>query len=122
MSDSEDDKRAKLATIWPPDAATAAEAGHEPMSPMQAIRKYCIGCCVYQPSEVRLCVAIDCQLWPWRSGQHPYTAKKRSPQSVNSATEADSEESGDPADDSPPNVSAEKDPSQSGSLPKRGKP
>ena len=47
-------------------------AGHKPVSPMDAIRRKCLDCCVGQIVEVRLCEAIACPLWPFRAGQHPY--------------------------------------------------
>ncbi|MBG6148461.1 hypothetical protein IWQ51_006624 [Labrenzia sp. EL_142] len=77
--------RTKLAAVWPPTAEIAEEAGHERMSPIQAIRAKCLDCSVYQPSEVRLCEAVNCSLWPFRAGQHPYTSAKLG----NSAQEAD---------------------------------
>ena len=33
--------RTELAAGWPPTAANAREAGHEPQTPVQAIRKKC---------------------------------------------------------------------------------
>jgi len=69
--------RTSLAAVWPPTIAVAEAAGHLPMSPMQAIRRKCLDCCAYQPSEVKLCQAIACPLWPFRSGRHPYTRKGR---------------------------------------------
>ena len=68
--------RTELAAIWPPTASAAVEAGHSQMSPLSAIRKKCLDCCADQVSEIRLCEAVHCALWPFRSGQHPYTAAK----------------------------------------------
>jgi hypothetical protein len=65
--------RQRLAAVWPPTAAVAAEAGHKPMSPMQAIRRKCLDCSGGQIVEVRLCEAVTCSLWPFRAGRHPYT-------------------------------------------------
>jgi len=67
--------RTALAAIWPPTAAVARQAGHTRISPMQAIRRKCVDCCGHQLGEVRLCEAITCPLWPFRSGRHPYTEK-----------------------------------------------
>src|SRR4051794_36517045 len=67
--------RTKLASIWPPTASIAREAGHKQMSPLEAIRLKCLDCCCYQRSEVRLCEAIGCPLWPFRAGKHPYTKR-----------------------------------------------
>ena len=44
------------------------------MSPMAAIRAKCTDCCCGQLSEIRLCEAVSCALWPFRAGKHPYTA------------------------------------------------
>ena len=65
--------RQRLAAVWPPTAAVAAEAGHKAMSPMQAIRRKCLDCSGGQIVEVRLCEAVTCSLWPFRAGRHPYT-------------------------------------------------
>jgi hypothetical protein len=59
--------------VWPPSAADARMAGHGPMSPMEAIRRKCLDCCWGQVAEVKLCEAVACPLWPFRSGRHPYT-------------------------------------------------
>lgn len=64
--------RAELAAVWPPTADAAREAGHEQMSPLRAIRAKCLDCSCYQISEVRLCQAINCPLWPFRAGRHPW--------------------------------------------------
>ena len=63
---------AELAATWPPTAAVAREAGHRPQSPLRAIRAKCLDCSCYQASEVRLCEAIKCPLWPFRAGKHPW--------------------------------------------------
>jgi hypothetical protein len=52
-----------------------------------AIRRHCLDCCLGQPSEVRLCAAIHCALWPFRFGGNPYRskAKKIDPSAVAAA-------------------------------------
>ena len=45
--------------------------GHDPMSPMQAIRAHCLDCCGGAPAEVRACVAVRCPSWPFRMGRNP---------------------------------------------------
>jgi hypothetical protein len=47
------------------------EAGHEPMSPLQALRARCLDCCG-QEKEVALCPAADCPSWPFRMGTDPW--------------------------------------------------
>lgn len=68
--------RTELAAAWPPTAIIAAAAGHAPKSPMKAIREKCLDYCSGQPSEVRACESVKCALWPFRSGQHPFTSAK----------------------------------------------
>jgi hypothetical protein len=71
--------RTRLAAIWPPTAETSREAGHAPMSPLRAIRAKCLDCSCYQISEVRLCEAVKCPLWPFRAGRHPWHALVQKP-------------------------------------------
>ena len=47
-------------------------AGHDPMSPLQALRARCLDCCNYQEKEVALCPAVDCPSWPFRMGTDPW--------------------------------------------------
>jgi hypothetical protein len=46
--------------------------GHEPMSPLQAIRARCLDCCRHQEKEVARCPAVDCPSWPFRMGTDPW--------------------------------------------------
>jgi hypothetical protein len=46
--------------------------GHEPMSPMAAIRAKCLDCCAGSSDEVRKCVAMACPSWPFRTGKNPW--------------------------------------------------
>jgi hypothetical protein len=64
--------RTELAAVWPPTANAGREAGHEPMSPLKAIRAKCHDCSYFQPSEIRLCEAVNCALWPFRAGKNPW--------------------------------------------------
>ena len=48
------------------------EMGHEPMSPLQAIRARCLDCCGYQEGEVALCPAVECPSWPFRTRTNPW--------------------------------------------------
>jgi hypothetical protein len=80
--------RTELASNWPPTASIARKAGHKQMSPLEAIRLKCLDCCCYQPSEVRLCEAVTCALWPFRAGKHPYT-KRRLQEADFGATQGD---------------------------------
>ena len=67
--------RTELAAIWPPISDVARETGHNAQSPLRAIRAECLDCSCYQASEVRLCEAIKCPLWPFRAGRHPWIAE-----------------------------------------------
>ena len=64
--------RTELAATWPPTSDVAREAGHKPQSPLRVIRAKCLDCSCYQVSEVRLCEAVKCPLWPFRAGKHPW--------------------------------------------------
>jgi hypothetical protein len=64
--------RTQLAAIWPPTAEASREAGHKPQSPLQAIREKCRDCGCYQLNEIRACEAVNCALWPFRAGKHPW--------------------------------------------------
>ena len=41
------------------------------LRPIKAIRAYCLGCCLYSKSEVRLCPTKDCPLYHYRLGHRP---------------------------------------------------
>jgi len=45
--------------------------GHEPMSPLEAIRAKCLDC-AGSTHEVRCCVALACPSWPFRTGTNPW--------------------------------------------------
>ena len=84
--------RTELAATWPPTAEVARQAGHDDRTlPLQAIRRKCLDCSCYQPSEVRQCEAVNCPLWPFRAGKYP--AGRHKPK--NPDTDRDSEQ-GDP--------------------------
>ena len=60
-----------------PDQMTAEELialGHNPMSPLKALRLRCIDCCAGSSLEVRLCTAVSCPSWPFRLGRNPWRA------------------------------------------------
>ena len=44
---------------------------------LKAIRARCLDCSCHQPSEVTLCTARGCALWPYRSGKDPNPARGR---------------------------------------------
>jgi len=68
--------RTEMTAVWPPTAAVAAQAGHGPRSPISAIREKCRDCCGGQLGEIKRCEAVKCALWPFRSGVHPFTARR----------------------------------------------
>lgn len=41
------------------------------LTPMRAIRAKCLDCCCGSMTEVRLCSAKDCPLYPYKSGHKP---------------------------------------------------
>lgn len=40
-------------------------------TPLKAIRAKCLDCCCFIPSEVKLCPATGCPLYPFRFGHNP---------------------------------------------------
>ena len=46
-------------------------------TPITAIRHKCLDCCCGSVKAVRWCSATDCDLWPYRFGMRPETARKR---------------------------------------------
>lgn len=41
------------------------------LTPIKAIRHYCLGCSCNSPKEVKLCVITDCELYEYRLGKNP---------------------------------------------------
>ena len=41
------------------------------ITPIKAIRLKCLDCCAGHPSEVRICTALKCPLYPYRMGKRP---------------------------------------------------
>lgn len=66
---------------------TPALQGHTKKSLLKVIRERCLDCCVYQPSEVRLCQSKDCSLWPYRMGNNPFRARKMTDDQKQAATQ-----------------------------------
>jgi hypothetical protein len=88
-----------LAATWPPTAAVSREAGHKPMSPLTAIRAKCYDCSYFQLNEIHLCEAVNCALWPFRAGKHPWRVEARKPPltDANSDRQTASEDEGLPS-------------------------
>jgi len=47
---------------------TARQCGHC-LTPLKAVRAYCLGCVGGSQKEVALCPVTSCQLWPYRFGR-----------------------------------------------------
>jgi hypothetical protein len=45
------------------------------LTPLKAMRVYCIDCCGGSRNEVKLCPSKDCSLWPYRFGKNPYNTR-----------------------------------------------
>ena len=43
-----------------------------PTAPAKAIRAFCLSCCMESVTEVKLCPADECPLWPFRFGKNPF--------------------------------------------------
>jgi hypothetical protein len=48
--------------------------GHS--TPLRAVRRHCLSCCDGSFTEVRLCTAKSCPLWPFRHGRRPIAQEK----------------------------------------------
>jgi len=46
--------------------------GHQPMTPLQALRAHCLDCSGQQASEVAHCPVTRCPSWPFRLGRNPW--------------------------------------------------
>jgi hypothetical protein len=55
-----------------PCSAELRDLGHEPMTPLQALRAHCIDCCGNEKSEVTHCPVKRCPSWPFRFGNSPW--------------------------------------------------
>ena len=53
---------------------TETKTGHA--TPLRAVRQHCVMCCNGSSSEVRLCPAKACPLWPFRHGHRPNAEDK----------------------------------------------
>ncbi len=60
----------------------------EVATPIIAIRNFCLECCGYQPSEVKLCTAPKCWLYPYRFGCRPEAAARRGRQVEGNTSDA----------------------------------
>ena len=43
---------------------------------LRAVRAKCVDCCCHQSSEVKLCTAKGCELWPYRLGMDPNPSRR----------------------------------------------
>ena len=46
------------------------------ITPLKAIREYCLDCCCGSAHEVRLCAAKDCLLYKFRLGKNPNRSRE----------------------------------------------
>lgn len=50
------------------------------ITPMKTIRLKCLDCTGNQPLQIKACPCLECPLWKFRLGLHPYTERnKRNP-------------------------------------------
>ena len=56
------------------------------LTPIKAIRRYCLSCCLENSAEVRRCTAVECPLHPYRMGHRP---KENSGVACDSAAETE---------------------------------
>ena len=61
--------------VSPEDFKTA---GHSDQPLSKIIRAKCKDCCSGSESEVKLCTAVACPLWPYRMGKNPFRHRELS--------------------------------------------
>lgn len=49
-----------------------------PESPLHAIRRKCLDCSCDSINSVKTCPSLECPLWKFRLGLHPFTKKNQS--------------------------------------------
>jgi hypothetical protein len=52
--------------------------GHRQRNPMKIMRSFCLDCMAQQPSHVRKCTSVGCDLWPFRMGKNPFRRRPES--------------------------------------------
>ena len=50
--------------------------GHVKRNPLKVMRSFCLDCMGGQPSMVKKCTSLGCNLWPYRMGTNPFRPKK----------------------------------------------
>lgn len=55
------------------------------LTPIKAIRKYCLDCSAGSAHEVKRCPITDCPLYPYKLGKNPYWSKVRTPKQQEAA-------------------------------------
>lgn len=58
-----------------PDADTILDAGHVKTPLLNVIRAFCIKCSGQVRDDVKKCTSVKCQLWPYRMGKNPFSAR-----------------------------------------------
>jgi hypothetical protein len=57
------------------DSESTAVPQGKPLNPIKAIRAKCLDCCGGSSTEVKLCGAFECALYPFRFGKNPFRVK-----------------------------------------------
>lgn len=52
-----------------------------PLTPIKAMRNFCLLCCNGSVTEVKECPIRDCFLWPYRTGRRPKIVEEKAPMS-----------------------------------------
>ena len=53
------------------DDGIVKKSAERTLTPIKAIRAYCLECSCGSANEVRLCPITDCELYPYREGHNP---------------------------------------------------
>ena len=57
------------------DSDLFEKLGHEKRNLLHVIRDFCLDCMGGQPSYVRKCTSVGCDLWPYRLRSNPFRAE-----------------------------------------------
>ncbi len=73
------------------------------LTPLKAIRRFCLQCMGFQTAEVRACTEATCPLWPYRLGRDPGAERARRLQAApaEAAPPAVPDSPSDPAPEAP---------------------
>ena len=70
-----------------PNVRVVKKDENETLTPVKAIRAYCLGCSCGSAAEVRLCPVKNCELYRYREGHNPNRKSAMSEEQRKAASE-----------------------------------